>query len=183
MTFKFSPYSKKEQTRPSQKEKDKPDFKSKRQRKRRPKTNTNVEMYKNRKIPHWKKRGEIKTKEAIKALHHYGEECAVCQNPNYQLHHVVHKGYGIGGRGRWRNIVPLCLNHHTGADGVHTIIANDEYWKEKHHQQFGPYFHCDPWDLWMKGVIENPTEELFEKRMLLEEEKARDKASSGNEGA
>jgi 5-methylcytosine-specific restriction endonuclease McrA len=140
-------------------------------KKRKPKKNTNVEMFHNRRIPHWKKRGEVPRKEANEALRHYDEYCAVCGNPNYSLHHIVHKGYGIGGRGVWRNLVPLCITHHTGEKGVHTIAKYDQYWKDRHKELFGEYYYCDRWDLWMKGLIENPTEELYERFMKEQEAK------------
>lgn len=174
MDLGFHPYSKSKQLGGSQKEKDTPKFKvQKPRKKKKQKVNKNIEMFHNRKIPHWKQRGAVKTKAANETLRFYGEFCAVCGNPNYALHHVMHKGFGIGGRGVWRNLVPLCELHHTGAEGVHTIPTFDQFWKDKHEKLFGPHYYKDCWDLWMDGLIENPTEELHEKFMLLEEERCR----------
>ncbi|MEE3895345.1 HNH endonuclease [Priestia megaterium] len=149
----------------------KPYMKKNPKKNKKPKKNTNVTMYHNRKIPHWKQRGEVPRKQGNEALRHYGEYCAVCGNPEFQLHHIVHKGYGIGGRGRWRNLVPLCLFHHTGEKGVHTIAAFDQYWKDLHEKKFGPHYYKDQWDLWMEGLISSPTETLFERFMQSEEER------------
>lgn len=45
--------------------------------------------------------------------------CYVCGRPYPQIHHIMNSAnkakseeYGL--------ILPLCLNHHTGAEGVHT---------------------------------------------------------------
>ncbi len=47
------------------------------------------------------------------------EHCFVCGRPFPQYHHIMNSAnkakseeYGL--------ILPLCLNHHTGAEGVHT---------------------------------------------------------------
>lgn len=171
--FEYRPYSKDTQLgRKSQKEPELPKLRVKKPRKKRaPKKNLNVEVFHNRKIPHWKQRGAVKTKTANRVLRYYGEQCAVCGNQEYALHHIVHKGYGIGGRGVWTNLVPLCETHHTGADGVHTHIEKDQYWKDKHLKLFGPHYFKDMWDLWMLGLIESPTEELYERFMEQEREK------------
>ncbi len=166
----FNPYPKSKQLAGHQKDKDTPNFKlQKPRKKRKTKVNKNIEMFHNRKIPHWKKRGEVSRKTANETLRFYGEACAICGNPNYQLHHIMHKGYGIGGRGVWRNLVPLCELHHTGAEGVHTNKIFDQFWKDKHESLFGPHYFKDAWDLWMERHIENPTQELHEKFMKQEE--------------
>ncbi|MCK1982203.1 MULTISPECIES: hypothetical protein [Peribacillus] len=149
--------------KPVSKPKEKPRYKERRPKKKPKKKNTNVLMFHNRRIPHWKQRGAVPKKEAIKALHFYGEHCAVCMSPEYQLHHVTHKGYGIGGRGVWRNLVPLCGYHHTGDGGPHKNIETvDKAWKEAHEKIFGSHYFKDAYDLWMEGLISSPTEDLLE---------------------
>lgn len=166
-------YSKEQQLRGHQKEKDTPDFRSKRtyKKKSKPKVNKNIEMFHNRAIPYWKQRGRVTTKEANETLRHYGEQCYLCGNPNYALHHVMHKGYGIGGRGVWTNLIPLCELHHTGNLGPHKLSEVDQQLKELHEKQFGPHYFKDMYDLWMDGLIENPTEELYKRFMKKEREK------------
>lgn len=183
MFEKVRSYSKAEQLKGHQKEKDTPKFKvQKPRKKRKPKENKNIEMFQNRKIPYWKQRGRVTTKEANKALSYYGECCYFCNSPHYALHHVVHKGFGIGGRGVWTNLIPLCQLHHTGKLGPHTILEVDEHLKQLHEKQFGPHFFKDMWDLWMDGLIENPTDELYEKFMKGELERAKENICEGNKG-
>lgn len=46
--------------------------------------------------------------------------CLVCEKPHPQAHHIF---YGTSDRAiadKLGYIAPLCLNHHTGAQGVHT---------------------------------------------------------------
>lgn len=170
----FSPYSKEYQLRGHQKEKDKPNFKQQRHKKKpkRPKVNKDIEYFHGRKIPHRKKRGAVTTKQANEALRRYGEYCYRCGSPNYQLHHVKHKGFGISGRGVWRNLIPLCMECHIGKGGVHDDAEFDQQLQRMHEAKYGPRYYQDMWDLWMDRLIESPTEELFERYMEKEEEKA-----------
>jgi 5-methylcytosine-specific restriction endonuclease McrA len=165
-------YSKADQLKGHQKQKDKPKYKEKRPKKK-PKVNKNIEMFRGRRIPHWKKRGEVPRKEANKTLRFYGEQCFYCGNPQYSLHHVMHKGFGIGGRGVWTNLIPLCEKHHTGDLGPHKNPSTvDKELKERHEKLFGPHYYKDRWDLWMEGLIENPTDELYQRFMEREREHA-----------
>ena len=171
----FSPYSKEYQLRGHQKEKETPKFKPQRHKKKpkQPKVNKNIEYFHGRRIPHRKQRGAVTTKQANEALRHYGEYCYRCGSPEYHLHHVKHKGFGIGGRGVWRNLIPLCVHCHIGKGGVHDDAEFDEQLKQMHEEKFGPRYFQDAYDLWMDGLIESPTEELYERYMQQEEVKAR----------
>ena len=51
--------------------------------------------------------------------------CKICerlygQHPggNVELHHLRTGGWG---KGDYRTLIPLCFNHHQGADGIHTL--------------------------------------------------------------
>jgi len=52
-----------------------------------------------------------------------GRPCCVCGRPRAQKHHVKAKGMG-GKRGKdfdLNNVVWLCIDHHTGPKGIHTM--------------------------------------------------------------
>ncbi|WP_245595192.1 HNH endonuclease [Fictibacillus gelatini] len=149
------------------KEKPKPAFKEKRFNRQR-KKKKKVEMYKGIKIPHKKKRGEISKTDYEKALLHYGGGCAETGNIQIEMHHIVFRSQG--GRGGWRNLVPLSKEFHTKC---HTDREYAEYWRREHEKKFGPHFMKDRFDLWKEGLIHNPTEEAFEKFMEGEEERAK----------
>ena len=164
----FSPYSKEFQLRGHQKEKDTPNFKERKynRRRRKPKEK-GVTYHHNRKVPHWKQRGAIHKNERAEALRRYGEHCYICGRPHPEMHHIKEKGYGTGGRGKWRNLIPLCYEHHRGTYGVHGSKGNGlgERLEQLAIDQFGEWYWADEYDLWMAGHIENPTQELFEKFM------------------
>lgn len=166
----FSPYSKEYQLRGHQKEKETPKFKPQRHKKKpkRPKVNKNIEYFHGRRIPHWKQRGAVKTKAANQSLRFWGEECYFCGNPEFHLHHIKHKGFSIGGRGVETNLIPLCMEHHTGNSGVHKNIELDQQLQEMAEELFSEHYYKDAYDLWMDRLISSPTEELREAFMLNE---------------
>ena len=48
-----------------------------------------------------------------------GEVCVVCGSPYVQKHHVL---YGTANRKKsekYKYIIPLCAEHHTGGNGIH----------------------------------------------------------------
>ena len=45
--------------------------------------------------------------------------CFVCGRPYPQIHHMMN-GANKKKSGKYGLILPLCINHHTGAEGVHT---------------------------------------------------------------
>ena len=47
------------------------------------------------------------------------EHCFVCGRPYPQIHHIMN-GSNKAKSEEYGLILPLCLNHHTGAEGVHT---------------------------------------------------------------
>ncbi|CAM3733072.1 hypothetical protein [Mesobacillus zeae] len=171
-------YSKETQLRGHQKDKDTPKFKKKRVYTKKPKVNKNVEVFHNRRIPHWKERGEFsrKTKKEIQEI--WGEWCFVCGNPDISHHHVYEKGYGKGGRGVITNGLPLCnLHHNDHTVGIHFNRKFYNAVREMFIQRFGPHYYKDKYDLWMEGHIENPTDELYKKFMMKEIKRCQQKNS------
>ena len=167
--LEFRPYSKEEQLRGHQKEKDTPKFQKKRTYKKKPKSNKNICMFHNRSIPHWKERGEFsrKTKDEVKNI--WGEWCYVCGSPNYSIHHVFEKGFGKGGRGVRTNGLPLCRIHHTDLKtGIHHNRELYEQVRAMFILRWGEHYYKDKYDLWMEGHIENPTDELYDRFMVKE---------------
>lgn len=47
------------------------------------------------------------------------EHCFVCGRPYPQIHHMMN-GTNKKKAEKYGLILPLCLNHHTGAEGVHS---------------------------------------------------------------
>jgi len=132
-----------------------------------------LEVYKGRTIPSKKTRGKISKKDYEKAIEVYGPYCAECGSPYIEMHHVKPKGFSNDGRGVWRNLVPLCPEHHKGKTGVHQNRELMEKYQKRHEELYGPYYYCDKWDLFKMGLIPNTTTEAYEKFMREEEKRAR----------
>lgn len=47
------------------------------------------------------------------------EHCYECGKPHAQIHHMMNSANKAKAE-KYGLILPLCINHHTGADGVHT---------------------------------------------------------------
>jgi hypothetical protein len=53
------------------------------------------------------------------ALSEYG--CVICRRPA-EVHHLIGYGYrGIGQKATDENTIPLCVEHHRGAQGIHHL--------------------------------------------------------------
>lgn len=161
----FLPYSKEQQLKGHQKEKDKPAYKPQRHSKKK-KTKKKPELYKGRVIPHRKKRSSISEKEYDKALQHYKNQCPETGSNLVEMHHIVFRSQS--GRGTWRNLVPLYPTFHKRC---HTDREYADMWRKRHEQKFGPHYSKDKWDLWKEGLITSPTDELYEEFMLAEEKR------------
>ncbi len=100
--------------------------------------------------------------ERNKALEIFGKSCNIpnCPYEAVDFHHVIYRSQI--GRGVWRNAIPLCLHHH---DLVHEMKAFRKHLEAMRIKQFGPYFYMDKWDLWLKGLIEDPTQKEYDKFM------------------
>jgi hypothetical protein len=59
--------------------------------------------------------------------------CCICGQPP-QIHHLTGVKYrGMGQKADDCYTIPLCMNHHTGAEGVHTI--GKKTWEAKYRTQ------------------------------------------------
>lgn len=162
--MEFKPYSKEQQLRGHQKQKDKPKFKERRPKKRKKK----VETFKGRSIPSAKVRGAITKMEYERAIEVYGASCIICGDPRIEMHHVVYRS--LGGRGGYRNLYPLCNFHHMR---VHESREFTDLLIERKKQRYGEHFSKDRFDLFKANVIPNSTKESFEKFMKEQEHAAR----------
>ena len=109
-------------------------------------------------IPSRKQRGAITKKEYQRAIEAFGDVCVVCGNPKIEMHHIVFRSQG--GRGGYRNLIPLCNKHHRWA---HQNREFADRLRKDREKQYGPYFWADKWDLWKAGLIKDATDEEFEK--------------------
>ncbi|MGG3893153.1 HNH endonuclease [Geobacillus stearothermophilus] len=165
----------------ARKDKPKPLVREKKPKKRKKK----LEVYKGRTIPSKKTRGKISKKDYMKAIEVYGPYCAECGSPYIEMHHVKPKGLSAGGRGVWRNLVPLCPEHHRGKTGVHQSKELMEKYQRRHEALYGQYYYCDKYDLFKLGLIPTPTDECYERFMREEERRAqmvRDRPHRENSG-
>ena len=149
--------------------------KKSRTRNKRPKKNKKKpEIYKGRSIPSAKQRGMISKKEYTKAIETFGDCCAICGNPYIEMHHIRFRSQQ--GRGKYRNLIPLCKIHHEQA---HKDRNFAEKLKEERERIYGPWYWADKWDLFKAGMIQNTTDIEFEKFMTKEEEKCMGQKSGG----
>ena len=70
------------------------------------------------------------------------ETCVECGSPDVQHHHIFH---GIGRRAKadkYGYVIPLCINHHTGDDGIHQWKNRDRdlAWKRKAQEHYETYY-------------------------------------------
>lgn len=151
--FEFRPVPKPTKER---KEKPKPKYKEKRPKKRKGK----VQVYKGRTIPSAKVRGQVSKREYEKMIEVFGEMCVICGNPYIEAHHIRFRSQG--GRGKWRNLAPLCKEHHTKA---HRDRGFADWLRQEREKKYGVWYWADEFDLFMAGLIPNTTKEAFERFM------------------
>lgn len=104
------------------------------------------------------KRNQITAKEYEKAYEFYSGVCVMCGSPNIEMHHVKYRSQG--GRGTWRNLMPLCKHHHEMA---HSESAIDESVKALQVDKHGEHYYMDEHDLYQLDLIVEPTKEELEK--------------------
>jgi len=74
-----------------------------------------------------KKKKRSKTKEEEAHLNNVASlSCAVCGDTAVEVHHKT--GAGMGLRASHFETMPLCVNHHRGQEGIHTI--GRKQWEE-----------------------------------------------------
>ena len=73
----------------------------------------------------------MKKKERFNRLAQIG--CCICRKPA-QIHHLIGIKYrGMGQKAGDEVTIPLCSDHHTGANGIHTI--GRKKWKLRYGRQ------------------------------------------------
>jgi 5-methylcytosine-specific restriction endonuclease McrA len=128
----------------------------------------NPQVYKGRKIPSKKKRGEVSKREYNLMIENFGSVCVICGNPYISAHHVKFRSHE--GRGKWRNLMPLCVRCHRRA---HDDKKFADWLRQEREKRFGPWYWADEYDLFKANLIPNTTKEMFERFMKEEEERAR----------
>lgn len=118
------------------------------------------------KPPSIKVRNSFSEEQYKKAIDMFGTTCndPVCSMPASEMHHIIYRSQS--GRGVWRNAVPLCISHH---EKCHKHRAYSEMWRESRRRTYGQYFHMDKWDLWLNGLIADPTTQFYEDYMKNQE--------------
>lgn len=152
--------------KPTKQRKEKPRLKGKTKipKKRKKK----IETYKGRVIPSARVRGQISKREYERMIEEFGSVCIICGNPYIEAHHLRFRSQG--GRGEWRNLAPLCKEHHTKA---HRDRQFAEWLRQEREKKYGPWYWADEYDLFKANLIPNTTKEAFEKYMEEEEGHAR----------
>lgn len=123
-----------------------------------------LEVYKGKPIPKGKTRSSISKREYNRVIEEHGSVCLECNNPYIEIHHVKFRSQG--GKGNFRNLIPLCKEHHMKC---HKVRAYNEKWVEWLQGQYGEWYWADKYDLWKNKLINDPTYELYEKFMILQE--------------
>lgn len=110
-----------------------------------------------RATPKRKERGAITKEQYQLALDWFGETCNICGASPIELHHISFRAQG--GRGGWRNLMPLCTKHHNLA---HTDRNFADELRDMRAEAFGKLYYTDRFDLYDAGLIDVPTEQAFE---------------------
>ncbi|MED4978261.1 HNH endonuclease signature motif containing protein [Geobacillus stearothermophilus] len=145
------------------KDKPKPRVREKKPKKRKEK----VQMYKGRVIPKAKDRTKISKANYNRMIEEFGDCCMICGRRPIQAHHLVFRS--SLGSGNWRNLAPLCEEHHRKA---HADFGFAERLREERAERFGPHFWKDKYALFKDGLIPNTTEQAYERFMREEERRA-----------
>lgn len=141
--------------KPISKAKDKPKYKEKR-----PKKAKNPYLYRGRIIPKRKERTQITKQDYNKMIETFGNYCQECGYTPIFAHHLVFRSQM--GTGNWRNLAPLCQKCH---DRAHKDKEFADYLREKRAKEYGPWFGCDKYTLFMEGLIPNTTNDAYERFM------------------
>jgi 5-methylcytosine-specific restriction endonuclease McrA len=159
--FEYRPYSKEMQLKGHQKEK-------KQYKAKKPKKKKKPYVYKGRTIPKKKERTKISKTNYMRMIEEFGDCCMICGKTPIDAHHIVFRSqYGSG---NWRNLAPLCKEHHTMA---HKDRNFAEYLREERRERFGKWFWADKYTLFKEGLIPTPTDEMFERFMQEQESEGR----------
>lgn len=68
--------------------------------------------------------------------------CVVCGSPNVQYHHIFHGSHRRQFADKYKYIIPLCFDHHIGANGIHQAKNRkyDLFWKQKAQRHYEQYY-------------------------------------------
>jgi 5-methylcytosine-specific restriction endonuclease McrA len=149
--------------KPVSKPKDKPKYKEKR-----PKKKKNPNLYRGRIVPTPKERSRITAEAYKRMIKEFGEYCLYCGHIPIEAHHIVFRSQL--GSGNWRNLAPLCNRCHGFA---HKYKAYADQLREERAKQFGKWYWADKYTLFKEGLINNTTDEAYERFMKGEEERAK----------
>jgi hypothetical protein len=149
--FEYNPYPKEKQLRKVPKKKKK-------------------EVYKGRVIPKKKERTKISKTNYLRMIEEFGDSCLICKRKPIDAHHLVFRSQF--GSGNWRNLAPLCKEHHMKA---HKDYNFAEYLRQERAERFGSHFWKDKYTLFKEGLIPTPTDEMFERFMQEQEKKVSEK--------
>ena len=158
--MEFNPYSKADQLKGHQREKEKPKYKE-----RRPRKKKNPQLYRGRMIPTKKERTMITPENYNLMIEEFGEYCWMCGHAGIEAHHIVFRSQF--GTGNWRNLAPLCNKCHRQA---HQQAEFAQLIRDMRAERFGIHFGKDKWSLFKEGLIPNSTDEAYERFMKREEE-------------
>lgn len=134
------------------------------------------EKRRKRKAPSTKTRGSISKTEYNRMIEAFGCHCVICGDPRIEAHHVRFRSQG--GRGKWRNLAPLCRRCH---QAVHQNRAFAERLMAMREDMFGKWYWADEYDLYERGLIKEPTKEKFEAFMRSEENEEMVRHRTGKE--
>lgn len=113
-----------------------------------------------RRVPTQKQRNAISKEQYQLALDWFGDSCSICNSKPIELHHIRYRS--AGGRGGYRNLIPLCKHHH---DKAHKDAGFSQSLHQERVEAFGEYFYMDAHDLCYHGLIDEPSEEKFNQFM------------------
>jgi hypothetical protein len=139
---------------------------------KRPKKKKNPNLYGTRIVPSKKERTRITETAYKRMIKEFGEYCLNCGSNPISAHHIVFRSQM--GSGNWRNLAPLCNSCHSLA---HKLKTYAEQLREDREAIYGPHFHKDKYSLFKESLINNTTDEAYE-RFMEEEEKRVKKISN-----
>lgn len=113
-----------------------------------------------RRTPKRGERGRINKEQYQLALDYFGDTCTICNATPVEMHHVVYRSQG--GRGGYRNLMPLCKSHHNQA---HQQRAFADSLRQERLEAFGEHYYMDAHDLCYHNLIDEPSPEEFENYM------------------
>lgn len=68
--------------------------------------------------------------------------CVVCGNPRVQIHHIFHGTSRRAFAEKYGYTIPLCMDHHTGYNGIHQWKNRqfDLEWKQKAQRHYEEHY-------------------------------------------